>query len=47
MLSIGITTFKKRLKSVEDMISFIRQCDKDIPLNLSINGEIEEDFDEQ
>jgi hypothetical protein len=47
MLSICITTFKKRLKSVDEMISYIRQCDNDIPINLSINGEIEEDFDEQ
>ena len=46
MLTIGITTFKRRLESVEKMIDFIKKCDKDIIINLAINGEVDEDFDE-
>lgn len=46
MLSIGITTFKRRLESVEKMIDFIKLCDKDIVINLAINGEVNEEFDE-
>lgn len=46
MLTIGITTFKRRLESVEKMIDFIKTCDKDIIINLAINGEVDEDFDE-
>jgi hypothetical protein len=46
MLSIGITTFKRRLKSVEDMIIYLKSCDKDIIINLAVNGEVIEEFDE-
>ncbi|MCX7429471.1 MAG: hypothetical protein NTY17_00340, partial [Planctomycetia bacterium] len=46
MLSIGITTFKRRLKSVEDMVSYLKSCDKNIIINLAVNGEVAEDFDE-
>jgi len=46
MLSIGITTFKKRLESVKEMIDFLKKCDPNIIINLSINGEIDEEFDE-
>ena len=46
MFSIGITTFKRRLKSVEDMISYLKSCDDNIIINLAINGEVVEDFDE-
>jgi len=46
MYSIGITTFKRRLESVEKMIDFIKKCDKDIIINIAINGEVDEEFDE-
>jgi hypothetical protein len=46
MLTIGITTFKRRLESVGRMIDFIKKCDKDIIINLAINGEVNEDFHE-
>jgi hypothetical protein len=46
MFSVGITTFKRRLSSVKDMIEYLKFCDKDIIINLAINGEVEEDFDE-
>ena len=46
MFSIGITTFKRRLKSVEDMISYLKSCDDNIIINLAVNGEVVEDFDE-
>lgn len=46
MLTIGITTFKRRLESVERMINFIKKCDKDVIINLAINGEVDEEFDE-
>lgn len=47
MISIGITTFKRRLSSLESMIRYLKSCDKDIIINLAINGEISEEFDEQ
>ncbi len=46
MLSIGITTFKSRLESVRNMIDHLKSCDEDIIINLAINGEIVEEFDE-
>jgi len=46
MISIGITTFKRRLSSVTSTIEYLKRCDKDIIINLAINGEIEEEFDE-
>ena len=36
MLTIGITTFKRRLKSVEDMIIYLKSCDKDIKAKIEI-----------
>lgn len=47
MISVGITTFKKRLKSVESMVDYLKSCDSDVIINLAINGEVEEDFDEE
>jgi hypothetical protein len=44
--TIGITTFKRRLKSIEDMIIYLKSCDKDIIINLAVNGEVSEEFDE-
>lgn len=44
--TIGITTFKRRIESVKSMIEYIRSCDEDIIINLAVNGEVEEDFDE-
>lgn len=46
MLSIGITTFKRRLEHVTETIDYIKKCDPNIVINLSVNGEIEEEFDE-
>ena len=46
MISIGITTFKRRLKSVEKMIDYLKSCDKDVIINLAVNGEVNEDFDD-
>lgn len=47
MISIGITTFKRRIKSVESMIEFLKACDEDVIINLAINGEVDEEFDEE
>jgi hypothetical protein len=47
MLSIGITTFKRRLQSVEDMVSYIKSCDQDIVINIAVNGEVDEEFDDE
>ena len=46
MFSIGITTFKRRLKSVENMISYLKSCDNNTIINLAVNGEVVEEFDE-
>src|ERR1035437_8457771 len=46
MLSIDITTFKKRYHMLSNMVDYIRKCDSKIPINITINGEIEEEFDE-
>ena len=45
--TIGITTFKRRIESVKSMIEHIRSCDEDIIINLAVNGEVEEEFDEE
>jgi len=45
--TIGITTFKRRIESVKSMVEYIRSCDEDIVINLAVNGEVEEDFDEE
>lgn len=47
MLSVGITTFKRRLASLESMIDYLKSCDKNLIINIAINGEVSEEFDEQ
>lgn len=47
MLSIGITTFKRRINSVSDMVEYLKSCDPEIIINIAINGEVEEEFDEE
>jgi hypothetical protein len=46
MISIGITTFKRRIEMVSAMVSQIREWSSDVPINLAINGEVIDDFDE-
>jgi GR25 family glycosyltransferase involved in LPS biosynthesis len=46
MLSVGITTFKRRLGSLSEMVDFIKSCDKDIIINIAVNGEVVEEFDD-
>ncbi len=46
-ITIGITTFKKRLDLFKDLLSQIKTFWPDIPVVVTINGENEEDFDEE
>ena len=47
MLSIGITTFKRRIDSLTSMVEYLKSCDPEIIINIAVNGEIEEPFDEE
>jgi len=47
MLSIGITTFKRRIVSLTSMVEYLKSCDPEIVINIAVNGEIEEPFDEE
>jgi hypothetical protein len=47
MISIGITTFKKRLKSLENMVDYLKSCDQNLIINIAVNGEVSEEFDEE
>ncbi len=47
MFSIGITTFKRRIKSLEKMVDFFKACDPEIIINIAVNGEIMDEFDDQ
>jgi hypothetical protein len=46
MLSIGITTFERRIESLARMVKFLKSCDPDIKINIAINGEISKPFSE-
>jgi len=47
MLSIGITTFKRRFDLLKNLINQIRNFDNDIKILITINADNEEDFDEE
>ena len=47
MLSIGITTFKRRFDLLKDLINQIRSFDEDINILITINADNDEDFDEE
>ncbi|OGU60049.1 MAG: hypothetical protein A2X64_07590 [Ignavibacteria bacterium GWF2_33_9] len=47
MLSIGITTFKRRLDLVKNLITQIRSFDENIDILITINADNEEAFDEK
>lgn len=47
MISIGITTFKRRLSMVTEMVNQIRQWNLDVPIHLAINGEVSDEFDDE
>ena len=46
MLSIGITTFKRRLELVKNLIKSIRSIDEDIEIIVTVNADYKQDFDE-
>ena len=46
MLSIGITTFKWRINSLKNMVEYLKSCDEDVIINIAVNGEVSEEFDE-
>jgi hypothetical protein len=47
MLSIGITTFKRRYNMVENLIKQIRSFDEDISILITVNADYKTPFDEE